>query len=268
MVSILVFERTRRKDPAVDLQIKGKRALVMCGTSGLGLACCHALAAEGVDLIVFARGRAALSATRASVAAAHGVDVQLIAGDIADGRDIGALARRVGDIGGVDILVLNTPRPPDGMRAFLDETDDERWNAAYRLQLQGSIDVLRAIAPLMAERGWGRIVAITAATVKQPLPNHALSTVFRAGVQAALKHLASEVGGFGVTVNAVAPAGVVRPGSSVPSAVMDRIRSTPLARPGSPAEVGAVVAFLASEPAGYITGQALTVDGGLTGSLL
>jgi 3-oxoacyl-[acyl-carrier protein] reductase len=217
---------------------------------------------------VFARGRAALSTTRATLTDGYGVDVQLVAGDITNRRAIAALAERVADLGGVDILVLNTPRPPAAMRSFLDETEDDRWDDACRLQLQGSIDVLRAIAPQMVERRWGRIVAITAATVKQPLPNHALSTVFRAGVQAALKHLAAEVGRFGVTVNAVAPAGVVPPDAVVPPAVADRLRSTPLARPGRPEEVAAAVVFLASEPAGYITGQTLPVDGGLTGSLL
>ena len=113
--------------------------------------------------------------------------------------------------GGVDILIVNTRRPPSPMRDFLDETDDHRWDDAYRKQLYGALSVLRSVTPLLLGKGWGRVVGITSASVKQPMPRHAISTIFRAGIQAALKHLVDEVAPHGVTVNAVAPATVLTP---------------------------------------------------------
>jgi 3-oxoacyl-[acyl-carrier protein] reductase len=154
------------------------------------------------------------------------------------------------------------------MREFLDETDDERWANAYRDQLEGALNVLRAIAPILAERGWGRIVAITSASVKQPMARHAISSIFRAGVHAALKHLSNELAGRGVTVNAVAPATISTPTFASFHDIQARIAAVPLKRAGTPEELGATVAFLASQNAGFITGQTIQLDGGQTASLL
>ena len=154
------------------------------------------------------------------------------------------------------------------MRELLDETDDERWEQAYRRQLEGPLFVLRELAPLLRERGWGRIVAITSASVKQPMARHALSTIFRAGLQAALKHLARELGPAAVTVNAVAPATVMTPTFTSFHDLESRVRATSLKRHGLPEELAATVAFLASEQAGFITGELIQVDGGQTASLV
>jgi 3-oxoacyl-[acyl-carrier protein] reductase len=250
----------------MDLQIGGRRAVVIGGSAGLGLACSHALAAEGVGLVVFARNRERLEAVRSELS--ESVKVDVVPGDLTVQADVRSLAAFIHETGGFDILVLNTPRPPSPMRDFLAENDDARWNEAYLNQLQGALNVLRALAPLLAGRGWGRIVAITSASVKEPLPRHALSTIFRAGVQAALKHLVGELGSSGVTVNSVAPATVVTSTFAQFHSLEERVRQTPLQRFGRPEEVGATVAFLASEPAGFITGQTVAVDGGITRSLV
>ena len=252
----------------MDLGIAGRRAVVICASSGLGLAASEALAAEGVHLVLFARGAERVEREARRLANRHGVEVAWVAGDLTHQPDVRTLADRVRGLGGADILVLNTPRPPSPMREFLDETDDARWADANRTQLEGALNVLRAIAPILAERGWGRIVAITSASVKQPMARHAISSIFRAGVHAALKHLANELAGQGVTVNAVAPATIVTPTFASFHDLAARIAAVPLKRAGRPEELGAVIAFLASENAGFITGQTIQLDGGQTASLL
>ncbi|MFD9666316.1 SDR family oxidoreductase [Rhodococcus sp. NPDC059968] len=252
----------------MNLGIQGKRALVIGGTSGLGLACCQSLAAEGVDLAIFARNSETLKRTRSDLTDEFAVRVDTYSGDVTNRADIVSTVELLRDSGGIDILVLNTPRPPSPMRDFLAEDDDSRWEQAYRDQLHGALNVLREATPLLTTKGWGRIIGITSASVKEPLPRHAISSVFRAGVQAALKHLASEIAQFGVTVNSVAPATIATPTFEQFHDLESRVRLTPLGRSGTPEELGATVAFLASYQAGFITGQLIQLDGGRTASLV
>jgi 3-oxoacyl-[acyl-carrier protein] reductase len=253
----------------MDLGIVGKRAVVIGGSAGLGLAASEALAAEGVNLVLFARGREQLKTARDSLAESYGVDVETVSGDLTRRADVETLADRLRESGGVDILILNTPRPPSPMREFLEENDDERWNEAYQNQLHGALNVLREITPvIVAGEGWGRIIGITSASVKQPMPRHAISSIFRAGVQAALKHLSLEIAEHGVTVNSVAPATIMTPTFSQFHNLEARVAATPLKRFGTPEELGATVAFLASQQSGFITGQIIQLDGGRTTSLV
>jgi 3-oxoacyl-[acyl-carrier protein] reductase len=253
----------------MDLGIGGKRALVIGGSSGLGLAASTALAAEGVDLVLFARGRDALKAAADSLTQRYGVAVGAVSGDITRRHDVADLAAYLRETGDLDILVLNTPRPPSPMRDFLDEDDDERWTEAFQKQLHGALNVLREITPLIVDGvAWGRIIGITSASVKQPMPRHAISTIFRSGVQAALKHLSLEIAGQGVTVNAIAPATIVTPTFSQFHNLEDRVAATPLKRFGTLEEFGGTVAFLASQQSGFITGQVIQLDGGRTASLV
>lgn len=251
----------------MDLGIAGKRAVVIGGSAGLGFAVCERLAAEGVNLVIFARDGERLKEARSQLARLSGIKVDTIAGDIRSPDDIDRLKREVSDSGGMQILVLNTPPPPRPLKDFLEETDDQRWEDAYQLQLNGALLVLRKLAPLLIGAGWGRLVAITSASIKEPLPKHALSTVYRAGVQAALKHLSMEMAEHGVTVNSVAPAVVVTSSYHTVHNIDDRVSRIPLKRAGRPEELAATVAFLASELAGFITGETIQVDGGHTRSL-
>jgi 3-oxoacyl-[acyl-carrier protein] reductase len=251
----------------MDLGIKGKRALVVCGSTGLGLACCEALAAEGVDIAILARDPDKLGAAVDRLGGLNMARVEGFSGDITRREDVLRLRDWVMQTGGMDILVLNTPRPPSPMRAFMDETDDERWERAYADQLQSALLVLRRLTPLLTEKGWGRLIGITSASVKQPMPRHALSSIFRAGVQAALKHLSDELAPHGVTVNVVAPATVLTPTFAQFHDLEARVANTPLKRAGTMSELGSTVAFLASQHAGYITGATIQFDGGMTRAL-
>ncbi len=252
----------------MDFGISGKRALVIGGSSGLGLAVCEALAAEGVNLAIFARNASRLASASAHLTQRFGVKVETVAGDITETLEVQRLAEQLKKSGGLDILILNTARPPSPMRQFLDETDDLRWSQAYQQQLNGALVVLRFITPLLLEKSSSRLVAITSATVKQPMPSHASSTVFRAGVQAALKHLANETASRGLTVNAVAPASILTAGLATHHNLAERAQAIPVKRLGTPEELAATVVFLTSRQAGFITGQTVQVDGGMTAGLV
>ena len=252
----------------MDLGIAGKRAIVIGGSQGLGYAVCEGLAAEGVNLLVFARNPQRLAESQAALGSRFPVKVDVFAGDITSAKDIDALAAYAAQTGGLDIVILNTPRPPSPMRDFLDETEQARWDQAYQEQLHGALLILRKLTPLLLGKGWGRIVGITSASIKQPMARHAVSTIFRAGVQAALKHLAIELADTGITVNAVAPATIITPTFATFHNLEARIQAVPMKRVGKPEELAATVAFLASDLAGFITGENIQLDGGATRALV
>ena len=127
----------------MDLGIRGKRALVIGGSQGLGYAVSERLATEGVNLLVFARNAERLAQCREKLQAEHGIRVDTCAGDITSEQDVDRLSRDAASGGGVQILVLNSPRPPSPMRDFLEETEQARWDEAYQQQLHGALLVLR-----------------------------------------------------------------------------------------------------------------------------
>jgi 3-oxoacyl-[acyl-carrier protein] reductase len=176
--------------------------------------------------------------------------------------------------GSPDVLVLNAGGPPPGR--ILDVADDA-WRAAAELLLLGPLRLARLALPCMASRGFGRLVFVTSAAVRQPQPDLAISVVLRSAVTAAAKLLAGEYAAAGVTVNCVAPGATdtqrrrdvlaarsARTGQPVTELDAQDTRSVPAGRPGTADEVAAVVAFLASADAGYVNGTVLTVDGGRT----
>ena len=253
----------------MNLGIAGKVAIVTASSSGLGDAIARGLAAEGAHLVLFARSGDRLRANAAEIERRYLVRAVPVVGDMRVREDVAKLVATVKqEFGGPDILVLNTGRPPLPPRdKALDETDDTRWEDAYRTQLWAAVLCVRAITPLLIERGWGRVIAITSASVKQPMPKHTLSTVFRAGVTGMLKHLSNEVAAKGVTVNTICPASIVTDSLSQTYDLANRLKRIPVGRLGRPEELAAMVAFLASDHAGFVTGATIPVDGGMIASL-
>src|SRR5581483_2137485 len=244
----------------MDLGIRGKTALVTASSGGMGRNIAHALAAEGVNVVLFSRSADKLQSAADDIRRAHDVQALPVPGDMLVAGDVERLAATIKrEVGGLDIVVLVTGRPPNPIRATLDEGEQGRWDESYRNQLWSAIQVMNGVMPLMLDRGWGRVIAITSASVKQPMPHHCLSTVFRAGVAAYMKHLANEVAVHGITVNCVAPALIDtshRTGTSAYTEAQAQARKkmTPLGRVGTQEELAGVVTFLASMQAGFSTG--------------
>lgn len=256
----------------MDLGIRGKLALVTASSGGMGRNIAHALAAEGANIVLFARSADKLQAVAKEIETQHGVQATAVAGSMLETADVQRLASTMTALGGPDIAALVTGRPPNPLRDTLDETDAARWTEAYQNQLWAVVQVMNAVAPLMLPRGWGRLIAVTSASAKEPMALHALSTVFRAGVTAYMKGLSKEIGHTGVTVNCVAPALIDtshRSAAAGYSAEQTERRKamTPLGRMGTQDEMCGVISFLASQQAGFVTGSTIAVEGGMLGSL-
>lgn len=253
----------------MDLGIRGKVALVTGASSGIGEAVALALAREGVRLAVAARRRERLEDVARRARSGGAQDARAFTADQVDADSLHKLTGSVeADLGPVDILIVNGGGPKPGSFA---QTPAADWDAAYALTLQSALHLIHAVLPGMRARKWGRIVALESIVVKQPLPGMVLSNAFRASVAAALKTLASEVAAEGVTVNTIAT-GLVdtdrfRTVYDTPAKVAAAIASVPMKRAASPAEYAPLVAFLCGEPAGYVTGQTLSIDGGFTAGL-
>ncbi len=241
----------------MDLGIAGRTAAVAGASSGLGLASARALAAEGVRVAICGRDRARIEAAAAGVDGA----VPLVADVSTVEGATGFVEAAVEALGQVDILVPNAGGPPPGTFA---STPLDAYAPALELNLLSTVAMCEAAVPPMCERGWGRVVAITSISVRQPIAQLILSNTARAGATAFLKTLAIEVAGRGVTVNSVQPG----------LHATDRLRSlyggdtaaaasgVPAGEVGDPDDFGALVAFLCSEHARFVVGAALPVDGG------
>ncbi len=256
----------------MDLGIAGKTALITAASGGMGRNIARALAAEGARPVLFARSADKLDATASEIRADYNIDALAVAGDMLKEEDLRRLKEILVKLGGLDILVLVTGRPPWPIGETLEEGDASRWQAAYENQLLSVIKVANALVPGMLERGWGRIVSITSASAKQPMVRKTLSTTFRAGVTAYLKGLAVEIAHSGVTVNCVAPVFVETPHREGTLAYTEeeskkRAGANPLGRLGTQEELCGTVLFLASQQSGFTTGSTITVDGGMVSSL-
>ena len=183
----------------MDLGIKDRRALVCASSKGLGRGCAEALAAEGVHLVLNARGSEALEATAAAIRTAHSVDVTTVAADITSEEGQAAV---LAVAGAVDILVTNAGGPPPGMWTDWDRDD---FIAAFDANLLTPIALIKALLPGMMDRGWGRIVNITSVAVKAPIPVLGLSNTARSGLTGYVAGVSRQVAGSGVTINNLLP---------------------------------------------------------------
>ena len=250
----------------MDLGIKGKRALVTAGSKGLGRGCAEALAAAGVDLVINARGEAALEAT-AAVLRAYGVQVTTVAADVTTPAGQAAVLAAAGD---VDILVTNAGGPPPGSWETWTREDYLR---AIDANMLTPIALMTALMPGLFARRWGRVVNITSQSVKAPVAALGLSNTARAGLTGFVAGTARQVAPFGVTINNLLPgmhdtdrATMLDGGSAEVRAA--REAGIPARRYGTAAEFGAMCAFLCSGHAGYIVGQNILLDGGAINATL
>jgi 3-oxoacyl-[acyl-carrier protein] reductase len=262
----------------VDLGLAGKVAVVYGASRGLGRAAAEALAAEGARVAIVARNEATLREAASSIAKATRAEVVPFTCDVSKAddvrRSIGTIAR---EFGGLDILVNNSGGPPAGSFATLSESD---FAAAVELLFMSVVRTCREAVPLMRARGGGRIINITSVTVKQPVDNLMLSNAVRPAVVGLSRSLATELAPDRITVNCVAPgytrtervvelneANAAKEQSTLAAIEQRLVASIPMKRLGEPYELAALIAFLASDKAAYITGTTLQVDGGYVRSL-
>ena len=263
----------------MDLGIAGRIALVTGGSSGLGRAIGHALAAEGARVVLSARGEERLRHAAGEIAAATGAEVAAIAADVSRAHEVEALVRAtVERFGTVEIVLANAGGPP--ATSFAD-TSAAQVEEAIQLNLMSTVHLARAVVPHMLARRWGRFIAITGTSVKQPTPGLLLSNTARTAVVGFVKTMATELAPYGICCNVVAPGFILTPrvesladgraakdGRTRAEALVDMAARIPAGRIGDPEEFAGVVAFLASQRASYVTGTTIQVDGGYVQSLL
>lgn len=242
----------------MDLGLAGRRALVTGASSGLGLACAQALAAEGVTVAIAARSADRLDAATSTI---DGV-VSPIVADVSTLEGVAAMIDAATTaLGEIDILIANAGGPPPGNFA---ETDLDRYAPALALNLLSTVAMCKALVPPMQGRGWGRVVAITSISVREPIDRLILSNTARAGVTGFLKTLAREVAADGVTVNSLQPGlhATDRLRSVYGDDLSAAAASVPANQVGRPDDFGRLATFLCSDAARFVTGAAIPVDGG------
>jgi 3-oxoacyl-[acyl-carrier protein] reductase len=260
----------------MDLKISGKSALVLSSSRGLGLASARALAAEGVRVVLTGRTGPALDEAVAAIRG-EGGDAHAIVADLSLASVESIHAQAVAAVGPIDILVNNTGGPPAKTASQVADAD---WQTQFDAMVRPVFAMTALVLPGMRQRGFGRIITVASSGVEQPIPNLAISNTLRSAINAWSKSLAGEVAAEGVTVNMVLPGRVhtqrldeldalaaKREGKSVEAVADEARKSIPAQRYGRVEEFGAVVAFLAGEPAAYVTGSAIRVDGGLIRSV-
>ena len=263
----------------MDLGLKDRVALVAASSQGLGKAAALGLAREGAKVAMCARTLSTLESAAEHIRRETGADVMTHAIDVTVYDDV---RRFVADVmrrfGRLDICVANAGGPPSKMFA---ETTVDDWQAAAELNLMSTVYLAKETLPIMRRQRWGRFIAITSLTVKQPVDGLVLSNAVRAGVTGLVKSLSNEYGPDNVLVNNVCPgytaterlvslAGTLanREGVTAKEIVTRWTSQTPLRRLGKPEELADLVVFLASERASYITGASIPVDGGTVKGLL
>jgi 3-oxoacyl-[acyl-carrier protein] reductase len=248
----------------MNLGIEGRRAAVAAASRGLGFGTADALAREGVQVAICGREQDSIEAAAARIG--HGC-IAIVA-DVGSVDGATGFVRDATDaLGGIDILVANAGGPPPGNFTSID--DISAYADAFTLNCLSTIAMCKVAVPAMQAQQWGRVVAITSLSVRQPMAGLILSNVARAGVTGFLKTLAREVAGDGVTVNSLQPGlhDTERISSMTGGDNSGLAASVPAGVLGSAADFGTIAAFLCSDAAKFLTGAAIPVDGGTDAGL-
>ena len=264
----------------MDLQLKGKTALVVASSSGLGFATALELAGEGANVIINGRSQARLDAAMARLAlAAPDAKCTAIVSDVSDpAQNEQLIAAAAATFGGLDILITNAGGPPGGTFASSALAD---WDAAYQLTLMSAVQLIKAALPHLRQSEAASVLTITSISAKQPIAGLLLSNVMRPAVVGMTKTLSQELGAENIRVNSILPGWTatervnhifeyraVQNGSDMATEKAQVTSGIPLGRMADPAEFGRVAAFLVSPAASYITGAMIPVDGGSYAGLM
>ncbi len=259
----------------MDLGLKNKVVLVTASSKGIGKAVAESFAAEGCKVAICSRSKDDLIETANSIAINHKNEPLWSVCDINNIKEIENTVNTVREhFGGIDILVNNCGGPSAG---FFEELDESKWNHAYEQILLSAVRFIHLVVTQMKENKWGRIINITSISVKQPIDNLILSNSLRNAVVGMSKTLSTQLAKYNITVNNVAPGFTLTQrlyelavhkakllGQSHEEVFVEMAKEIPMNRLGKPEEIASMVTFLASENAGYITGNSIHVDGGWT----
>ncbi|MBI3932030.1 MAG: SDR family oxidoreductase [Acidobacteria bacterium] len=263
----------------MDLGLEGRVAAVAAASRGLGRAVARALAAEGAAVAMCGRDEGRIREAAEAVARETGARTLAVVADVGNAADCRRFVETTAaELGRLDVLVTNTGGPRPGAFEAATESD---WEEAFRVTLANVVHLVSAAVPHMRRNRWGRIVNVASLSAKQPIEGLVLSNAFRPAIAGLAKTLANELGRDGILVNTVCP-GYTRTGrleelavaraqaaGTTPDQILeDLARGAPLGRVAEPEEFAAVVAFLCSERASYLTGATIPVDGGACRGLL
>jgi 3-oxoacyl-[acyl-carrier protein] reductase len=256
----------------MDFGLKGKRAIVMAASRGLGFASALGLAREGCHLVVCSRDQARIDAAAETIRRDTGARVKALVADVSSASEAKRLVdTAVSEYGGLEIVVHNAGGPPAGETLAM---TDEQWQKAFEQNLLSFTRIVSAATPEMKKAAYGRVLTIASSSIKQPIPNLALSNALRAGVWGIAKTLSRELAPHGILVNVIAPgridteriaeldqANATKAGKPIEDVRKASIATIPLGRLGRAEELANLVVFLASSAGSYISGQAIMVDG-------
>ncbi len=262
----------------MDFQLTGKVAIICAASKGLGKACAEALGREGVKVVICSRNPDNLKEAAEDIRAKTGTEVLPIACNLNDSADRKNLvSKSIATFGSIDILITNVGHPSHG---GLLELENKDWKLGFENILFPSVELCQLVIPHMQKNKWGRIVNISSYVIKEPSAKYMISSVFRTALAAFSKCLSQEFGGDGILVNTVCPSLFRTPlgerllskwaeqsGKTVAAIETEKGSITRVGRIGEPEDLADVVTFLCSKNAGYVTGQAIMLDGGKSVSL-
>ncbi|MBM7621511.1 3-oxoacyl-[acyl-carrier protein] reductase [Bacillus tianshenii] len=261
----------------MELNLKGKRALVLASSQGLGKAIAASFVNEGVNVVLASRNAEKLNEVQAELENLQGGQVRYIQTDITQPDQIKqAVEHTIDSFGQLDILINNAGGPPAGT---FEQITDEQWQQSFELNLLSYVRMIREALPHLKKNG-GKIINIASSSIKEPIPGLLLSNTFRTGIVGMTKTLASELAKDRILINTVAPGRIATDRVAfldevnaekqgiTKSEMEEKMKNTiPLGRYGEPEEFAKVVTFLVSDANSYMTGSSFLVDGGMVKSI-